>query len=83
MSNRKNRQRFSLVGNLGITIIAIITAAIGLAQSTRTMFSIITAISLVILFVFDLLAYLKPGWIAVAPSSRYRDKQGIIADNDK
>lgn len=64
ISRPENRQRFSMIGNLGITFLALVCASVGLIESVYIKVSLPLLSFLILMFIFDFIAYLKPGWIA-------------------
>ena len=68
MSDPGRKQRYSLVGNLGITALAVAPALVAVFHPFRTTVSLPLLVGMLALFVYDVVSHLKPRWIAESGS---------------
>lgn len=64
MSRPEVKQNLSLIGNLGITILALVPAIIVLIRTFRLTYSLPVMLALIVLFIYDVLTFFKPRKIA-------------------
>ena len=83
MSEPTNKQSFSLVGNLGLTTLTMIPAATALYQSSRPYVAMGLAAALLGLFIYDILAYLRPRHIAERGRTKVGDFPRALDDQGR
>jgi hypothetical protein len=64
MADPNNRQRLSMIGNLGVTALSLVAAGVGLHLSSSRNISVPVAVVILLFFAYDIWVHLMPGKLA-------------------
>jgi hypothetical protein len=78
MRSPKRKQRYSLVGNLGITLMAAVPGIVSLFRPFRGAVSLPLLLAYIPLLAYDLEAFLRPRWVIekIEPDASLRSRHG-------